>query len=93
MLRVYTKKAKLTKLPVNFLFRHYDYVIEYTIVPIYNDESTCKYIIFREDQTEREFAERALRFNVDLLTSVLNSLPVMVWHLNHNFVIKLFWSD
>lgn len=89
MLRVYTKKAKLTKLPVNFLFKHYDYVIEYTIVPVYNDESTCKYIIFREDQTEREFAERALKFNVDLLTNVLNSLPVMVWHVNHNFVIKL----
>lgn len=89
MLRVYTKKAKLTKLPANFLFRHYDYVIEYTVVPIIQDSNDCKYIIFRNDQTEREFAERALKFNVDLLSKVLNSLPLMVWHLNHNFVIKL----
>lgn len=89
LLRVYTKKAKITQLPVNFLFRHYDYIIEYTIVPIAQPDYSCAFIIFREDQTERDFAERALRFNVDLLSKVLNNLPVMVWHLNHNFVIKL----
>ncbi len=89
MLRVYAKKANLTKLPSNFLFRHYDYVIEYMVVPVFSDEDNCRYIIFRNDQTEREFAERALKFNIDLLTKVLNSLPVMVWHLNYNFVIKL----
>ena len=89
LLKVYVKKAKITQMPVNFTFRHYDFVIEYTIVPITDKEGNCNFIIFRDDQTERDFAEKALHFNVDLLTKILNNLPVMVWHLNHNFVIKL----
>lgn len=89
LLKVYVKKAKITRLPVNFTFRHYDYVIEYIIVPVQNENEKFNFIIFRDDQTERDFAERALHFNIDLLRKILNNLPVMVWHINHNFVVKL----